>query len=155
MSWQGKVVAIHIGEISQPLNSVDSVEAQAGIGLVGDRYGIGAGTFSKKKGPDREITLIEQEALDALEREYQISVSPSEARRNVTTEGVPLNHLVGKQFKVGDVVLQGIRLCEPCGHLEKMLARGKIQEGLRHRGGLRAQIVKGGVIKAGDVVTSD
>ncbi|HQR06584.1 MAG TPA: MOSC domain-containing protein [Gemmatales bacterium] len=154
MSWQGKVLAIHIGEISQPLNSVASVEAQAGVGLVGDRYGIGAGTFSKKKGPDREITLIEQEALDALEREYQISVSPSEARRNVTTEGVPLNHLVGKQFKVGNVVLQGIRLCEPCGHLEKLLARGKVQEGLRHRGGLRAQIVKGGVIKAGDVVTS-
>lgn len=154
MSWQGKVLAIHIGEISQPLNSVPSVEAQAGVGLVGDRYGIGAGTFSKKKGPDREITFIEQEALDALQREYQISVSPAEARRNVTTEGVPLNHLVGKQFKVGEVVLQGIRLCEPCGHLEKLLDRGKVQEGLRHRGGLRAQIVKGGVIKAGDVVTS-
>ncbi len=154
MSWQGKVLAIHIGETSQPLNSVASVEAQAGVGLAGDRYGTGAGTFSKKNSPDREITLIEQEAIEALEREYQISISPGEARRNVTTQGVPLNHLVGKQFKVGDVVLQGIRLCEPCGHLEKLLARGKVQEGLRHRGGLRAQIVKSGVIRAGDVVTS-
>lgn len=154
MSWQGTVVSIQIGEISQPLNYVESVEAQAGVGLVGDRYGIGAGTFSKKKGPDREITLIEQEALDALEREYQISVTPAETRRNVTTLGVPLNHLVGKEFKVGDLVLRGIRLCEPCGHLEALLAKGKVQEGLRHRGGLRAQIVKGGVMKKGDVVTS-
>ena len=113
MSWQGKVLAIHIGETSKQLNSVPSVEAQAGVGLTGDRYGIGAGTFSKKNSPDREITLIEQEALDALEREYQIKVSPAEARRNLTTQGVPLNHLVGKQFKVGEVVLCGIRLCDP------------------------------------------
>lgn len=154
MNWQGKVVAIHIGEVSQPLKCVASVEAQAGVGLVGDRYGVGAGTFSKKKGPDREITLIEKEALDALQREYQISVSPAESRRNVTTEGVPLNHLVGKQFKVGEAVLQGIRLCEPCGHLEELLNNNKVREGLHHRGGLRAQIVKGGVIKAGDAVTS-
>lgn len=154
MSWQGKVVSIQIGETSQPLNYVESVEAQAGIGLVGDRYGIGAGTFSKKKGPDREITLIEQEALEALEREYEISMTSAEARRNVTTQGVPLNHLVGKEFKVGELVLRGIRLCEPCGHLEKLVAKGKVQEGLRHRGGLRAQILKGGVIRKGDEVTS-
>lgn len=153
MSWQGKVVSIQIGEISQPLNYVESVEAQAGIGLVGDRYGIGAGTFSKKKGPDREITLIEQEALEALEREYEISMTSAEARRNVTTQGVPLNHLVGKEFKIGELVLRGIRLCEPCGHLEKLVAKGKVQEGLRHRGGLRAQIVKGGIIHCGDLVT--
>jgi len=154
MSWQGTVISIQIGEKGQSLNYVDSVEAQAGIGLAGDRYGSGGGSLSKKKGPDREITLIEQEALEALEREYQISMSSAEARRNVTTLGVPLNHLVGKEFKVGDLVLRGIRLCEPCGHLEKLVAKGKVQEGLRHRGGLRAQIVKGGVLKRGDVVTS-
>ena len=68
MSWQGKVVAIHIGEKSQPLKNTESVEAQAGVGLLGDRYGNGAGTSSKKKAVDREITLIEQEALEALEQ---------------------------------------------------------------------------------------
>lgn len=151
MGWQGKVVSIQIGEVSQPLRNVEEVEAQAGVGLVGDRYGVGAGTFSKKKGPDREITLIEQEALDALEREYQVNLTSAEARRNVTTQGVPLNHLVGEQFKVGDVVLQGIRLCEPCGHLKKIT--GKEVEGLKHRGGLRAQIVTGGLIRCGDAVT--
>lgn len=152
MSWTGTIVSIQIGEASKPLKTVPEVEAQAGVGLVGDRYGAGAGTFSKKNCPDREITLIEQEALDALQREYEISLTSLEARRNVTTQGVPLNHLVGKQFKVGDVVLQGIRLCEPCGHLKKIT--GKEVEGLKHRGGLRAQIVSGGVIKAGDVVTA-
>lgn len=151
MSWAGSVVSIHIGESSQPLQEVAAVEAQAGLGLVGDRYHQQTGTFSKKKGPDREITLIEAEALEAIQHEYQISMTSAEARRNVTTRGIPLNHLVGKTFRVGDVVLHGIRLCEPCGHLKKLT--GKDVDSLKHRGGLRAQIVKGGSIKQGDVIT--
>lgn len=153
MSWQGTIVSIQMGESSQPLQTVTSIEAEAGLGIVGDRYHAGQGTFSKKKGPDREITLIEQEALDALQREYDISLTSVEARRNVTTQGVPLNHLVGRQFKVGSVILQGIRLCEPCGHLKKIT--GKNVDGLKHRGGLRAQIIQGGIIKTGDVVQAN
>lgn len=153
MSWTGSVVSIHIGSASEPLKEVSAVEAQAGQGLVGDRYHqeTGTGTFSKKNSPDREITLIEAEALEALQNEYQISMTSAEARRNVTTRGVPLNHLVDKTFRVGEAVLQGIRLCEPCGHLKKIT--GKNVDGLKHRGGLRAQIVTGGTIKQGDVVT--
>lgn len=152
MSWQGSVVSIHIGEKSQPLNMVEAVEARAGEGLVGDRYGVGAGTLSKKKGPDREITLVETEALDGLQREYEVALAPVETRRNVATRGVPLNHLVGKEFRVGEVVVKGIRLCEPCGHLQKLAGKEKVQEGLKHRGGLRAQIIKSGVIRVGDVI---
>jgi len=150
MSWQGSVVSIHIGEAGKPLQEVASVAAEAGVGLVGDRYHQQSGTFSKKNSPDREITLIEEEALIALQREYQVSLTSAEARRNITTRGVPLNHLVGKTFHVGNVVLHGIRLCEPCGHLKKIT--GKEVEGLKHRGGLRAQIVSGGVIKKDDVI---
>lgn len=152
MNWQGRVVAIHIGEKSQPLKAVNQVEAQAGTGLVGDRYGTGAGTFSTKKGPDREITLIEEEALKAVGQEYQVEITSADARRNVTTQGVPLNHLVGKTFKMGNVVLKGIRLCEPCGHLEQLLNKGDIKDMLRHRGGLRAQILESGTIHQGDTV---
>lgn len=150
MSWQGTVKTIHIGDSGVELRSVQEAQAQAGLGLVGDRYHAGTGSFSKKKGPDREITLIEQEALEGFEREYGISLTSGESRRNVTTVGVPLNHLVGKRFKVGSVVLQGIRLCEPCGHLKKLT--GKDVDGLKHRGGLRAQILEGGTIRCGDVV---
>jgi MOSC domain-containing protein YiiM len=86
-----------------------------------------------------------------LAQECQITLEPGQARRNLVTRGVPLNHLVGRQFSIGEVVLRGLRLCEPCGHLEALTAKG-IQDGLRHRGGLRAQIVRGGVVRTGDSI---
>jgi MOSC domain-containing protein YiiM len=152
MPWQGSVVSIHIGERGKPLRVVESVQARAGEGFVGDRYFVGTGTFSKQKSPDREITLIEAEALEALQRDYGVSLDPVESRRNIATRGVPLNHLVGKRFCIGEVQVHGIRLCEPCGHLQKVSGKEKVKEGLQHRGGLRAQIVTSGVIRVGDGV---
>ncbi len=82
---------------------------------------------------------------------YEITLAPNDARRNLLTRGVPLNHLVGKTFTVGTVVLRGIRLCEPCGHLEKLTCKG-VEKGLAHRGGLRAQVVSGGVLEVGAAI---
>lgn len=130
---------------AQKTVAVTEVQAIAGKGLEGDHGNPAAE-------PEREITLIEAEAIEALARESEITLDPSQARRNVLTRGVPLNHLVGRTFRVGDVVLRGIRLCEPCGHLEK-LTRPGVRAGLVHRGGLRAAIVEGGTIRPGDPVT--
>jgi|SRR6516165_5625575 MOSC domain-containing protein YiiM len=130
------------------LQSTERIEAIAGRGLDGDRYFRKEGTFSDKDGPDREITLIEVEAIEDLKRDYKIPLEPAQARRNLLTRGVPLNHLVGCTFAIGPVVLRGIRLCEPCGHLEKLTAAG-VKAGLTHRGGLRAQILVGGMLEVG------
>lgn len=129
-------------------------EAVPGRGLVGDRYFLKAGSYSEKDGPDREVTLIEEEALEGLLREYEIALTPAQARRNLLTRGVPLNHLVGKTFRVGAITLRGIRLCEPCGHLEKLTCKGA-KQGLLHRGGLRAQILTGGALSVGDAITQE
>ena len=83
-----------------PLRSVEQAEAVPGRGLAGDRYFLKAGTFSKES-PDREVTLIEAEALEALGKDYEIDLPPVRARRNLLTRGVPLNHLVGREFAVG------------------------------------------------------
>src|SRR5436190_15004686 len=99
------------------LEGLDRVEAVAGRGLVGDRYFLKEGTYSAKSGPDREVTLIEAEALEGLTREYELTLQPYQTRRNLLTRQVPLNHLVGLTFTIGPVILRGIRLCEPCGHL--------------------------------------
>jgi MOSC domain-containing protein YiiM len=64
---------------------------------------------------------------------------------------VPLNHLVGVTFAVGPVVLRGIRLCEPCGHLAKLTCK-QVEKGLIHRGGLRAQVIDGGVLEVGSAI---
>ncbi len=149
----GRVVSIHItGEAAGAMRSVEAVRAVAGQGLEGDRYFLKTGTYSPKHGPDREVTLIEIEAIEALERDYGVQLSPGDARRNIVTREVPLNHLVGKEFRVGEAVLRGIRLCEPCQHLVRLTGQEKVLPGLVHRGGLRAQIVKGGMIRVGDMV---
>lgn len=152
--WQGQVLSIHIAKVAgAPMESVMSARAVAGKGLQGDRYYEGTGTYSHRPGSGREVTLIENEALEALKRDYAIGIEPAQARRNIVTDGVPLNHLVAAEFTVGDAHLRGMRLCDPCAHLESLSARG-ILRGLIHRGGLRAEIISGGTIRVGDPVAA-
>jgi MOSC domain-containing protein YiiM len=149
--WQGNVESIHVADKAEgPTRAVDSVTAIPGAGLDGDRYARHQGTFSKPE-PDYELTLIEAEAIEALKRDYDVDLMPGNARRNIVTRGVPLNHLVGREFRIGDVKIRGLRLCEPCNHLERLTAKPVIK-GLRHRGGLRAQILTSGAIRVGDTV---
>jgi MOSC domain-containing protein YiiM len=150
--WSGTVDSIHVASAAKaPMRAVDHAEAIPGVGLEGDRYALKLGTFYKPE-PDFELTLIEAEAIEAIKREYKLDLAAGEARRNVVTRGVPLNHLVGREFTVGAVKVRGIRLCEPCSHLEA-LTGSPVIKGLRHRGGLRAQILTQGVIRVGDTVT--
>jgi MOSC domain-containing protein YiiM len=151
--FRGNVVSIHIArDAAAPMESTQEVKAIAGQGLEGDRYFDGTGHWSKTPGVSREVTLIELETIEALEREKSIAVAPGAARRNVVTRGVPLNHLVGREFQVGAVRLRGTRLCEPCAYLEGLTQPG-VLAGLIHRGGLRAEIVTGGTIRVDDAIT--
>lgn len=150
--FQGQLIGIYVAESKcENLRPVAQALAVPGRGIAGDRYYLGQGTFSKKPGPDREVTLIEVEALEALQRECDIALEPERARRNLLTRNVPLNHLVSRVFFVGSVLFRGLRLCEPCGHLEELTVPG-VNKGLCHRGGLRAQVVQGGVLRMGDAI---
>jgi MOSC domain-containing protein YiiM len=147
---RSSVEAIYLhGPKGAAMNRVDEANARAGLGLEGDRYFRPAGNAA-----DREITLIEAEAIEALNRDEMIPFEVAESRRNVVTRGVALNHLIGREFTVGEARLQGIRLCEPCDHLQKITRPG-VMEGLLHRGGLRARIVRDGPIRVGDPVVTD
>jgi MOSC domain-containing protein YiiM len=149
--WKGTVESIHIASAAAgPVEARDQVVAIPGIGLGGDRYALKQGTFYKPE-PDFELTLIEAEAIEALQRDYDVGLAAGDARRNIVTRGVPLNHLVGREFRIGDVQIRGIRLCEPCDHLQRLTGKQLIK-GLRHRGGLRAQILTQGTIHVGDCI---
>ncbi len=149
----GTVEFIYIApKATAPTVSVPEVLAIPGVGLEGDRYALRQGTFFKPE-PDYELTLIEAEAIEALKRDYNVELAPGEARRNLVTRGIALNHLVGRDFRIGAVKARGIRLCEPCDHLQRLTGRQLIK-GLRHRGGLRAQILTQGAIRVGDSVSS-
>lgn len=147
MTSDGTVTAIHIAPTEgAPPQAVESVRAVSGRGLDGDRYFQDEGTFDSRDGG--AITFIESEALTAIERQADISLDPGEHRRNVTTTGVALNHLVGEEFVVGDAVCRGTELCEPCSYLERHTGEDGLREALLHRGGLRASIVESGEIWA-------
>ena len=135
------------------MRSVANAQVVVGRGLEGDRYYSQLGTYSNQPGSGRDVTLIEIEAIEGLKRDYQIQLEPDQSRRNIVTRGIALNHLVEQEFRIGDVVLRGTRLCEPCAHMEKLTVKGALR-GLIHRGGLRGEIVKGGIVRVGDVITA-
>jgi MOSC domain-containing protein YiiM len=147
----GFVEAIHIASSAgEPVHVIDAVRAIAGVGLEGDRYAVGLGHYNDTR-VSRDLTLVEAEALEALAREHGIELATGETRRNVTTRGIALNDLVGRRFWVGPILCVGTRLCEPCQYLADLTGKPLLRA-LVHRGGLRADILRGGVIHRGDEV---
>ena len=156
--WSGgRLLHIHIAPAASfEMEEIEEARCIAGRGIEGDRYFLGTGTYSPK--PDaREVTLFEIEVLEALARNDPplqsgpIVIEPADHRRNLTVVGVPLNHLVGKRFRVGDVVLVGGRLNFPCRYLEELLGL-PLYLPLYNRSGLNCRIEKGGVIRRGDSI---
>ena len=150
--WQGEITSLHIAaEGGQPMRQLQEVNAVVGKGIEGDRYYNGIGFFSHNEGPHRQVTLFETEVIETLQRDHNKVLEPNECRMNLVTCGVPLSHLVGKTFQVGDVVLRGVKLNEPCTHLESVIGKDVLST-LIHRCGLFAEVLEGGIIRSGAVV---
>lgn len=148
---RGIVESIHLSPgKGATLRPVDEVRAEAGLGLLGDRYAIPSLGGREIK---RQATLIAAEAIEAVAREHGIDFAPGEARRNLTTRGVDLNALVGKEFTVGEARLRGVKLCQPCSRMEKLTRPGVVRA-FADRAGLRAEILAGGTIRVGDAVVA-
>ncbi len=154
MKFNGQLLSIHIaaagGETMQALAQATLI---AGVGIEGDRYATGRGYYSHLV-DIREVTLIDEETLIAIQRDHGIELLPVEHRRNLTTRDVPLNHLVGRRFRVGDTLLEGGRLNVPCKYLQTLLDK-KVFVPLLNRSGLNCRIIEGGQIQVGDPITQD
>jgi MOSC domain-containing protein YiiM len=157
-NWSGgRLLHIHIAPAaSLEMQEIAEARCVAGRGIEGDRYFLGTGTYSPK--PDiREVTLFEIEVIEALARNdpplqvEPIKLAPADHRRNLTVRGVPLNHLVGKRFRVGNVILFGGRLNFPCKYLEKLLSL-PVRLPLYNRSGLNCRIERDGIIRVGDPI---
>jgi MOSC domain-containing protein YiiM len=134
----------------QPMIALESARAIAGTGLEGDRYATGVGFYSDGQ-TGRQLTLIEAEDLERLEREYGVPLAQHECRRNIVTRGIALAPLIGRRFRIGSVLCEGIRMCPPCNHLEELTRPGPLR-GLARSGGIRAHILTDGEIRIGDIV---
>lgn len=138
---------------SVPMQLLAEVEALAGGGLAGDRYYEKTGFYSSRPTDPgaREVTLFEAETLEQLSAEHGIELSAVEHRRNVTVRGVQLLGLIGQRFRIGAVVLEGVKDCPPCEHLQQLVGKPVLQP-LVNRGGLRARVLSGGTLRVGDPV---
>ncbi|MCP5037417.1 MAG: MOSC domain-containing protein [Rhodobacteraceae bacterium] len=150
--WQGCVTHLHTAPAgSTPMQRMDVLTLIKGAGIEGDRYATHKGFYSDRPEPGRQITLFEIETLEALKRDHGVELSPDEHRRNVTVSGVPLNHLVGRRFRVGEAVLEATRLSTPCKHIEDVTGK-VISKWLINRSGLNCIILEGGRVRVGDKV---
>ncbi|CAA9425671.1 MAG: hypothetical protein AVDCRST_MAG78-1349 [uncultured Rubrobacteraceae bacterium] len=150
----GVVEEIYItSEGSASMERVDEVRAIVDGGLEGDRYKEGTGYWTRY-GDVCEVTLIEGEDLDEIEREARLRVKNGEHRRNIITRGVRLHDLRGRRFRVGEVILEFDRPRPPCKHVQDLTEPGMTRALRRRRGGICARVVEGGRIRARDEIVA-
>jgi len=153
VTFTGQLVAIYVTPAAgAPMETRAVVAATTGVGLDGDRYALARGTYSNTNRGPRDVTLIEREAIDAV-RADGVAIAEADTRRNLVTEGVPLNHLVGHTFRVGRVRMRGVKLAEPCAYLEQLVGVDGVNPAFVHRGGLRAEVLDDGELRVGDSIT--
>jgi MOSC domain-containing protein YiiM len=122
-------------------------------GISGDRYHEGTGSWSAHR--TSPLTLIEAGLVAEVGRRLGVSLDPVSLRRNVVVEGGALEAWLGRRFRIGEVVLEGERPCDPCRYLERHLSIEGLKEALEGCGGLRVRVVHGGILQVGDRLTSD
>lgn len=127
------------------------IRVVAGSGIEGDRY------FGRSDEPGQNLSLIEIEEIEAFLLAHQLDRDAFVTRRNLLTRGVRLNALVGVEFRIGDIRVRGVELCEPCLGLGEALSSpcaspADVVKHLVHRGGLRVDVLDTGVIARGATI---
>ena len=142
-----KVIEIAISESSgQIMKNVNSIKSIAGRGLLNDRH------FKEDNEKKSQITLIEIENINHYNQISRTSILPKDFRRNIITEGIKLNELVGSEFFIGNVKVKAHDLCRPCKYLQESLNQKNFVKELLRKGGLRCEILTSGKIFVGDKI---
>ena len=147
----GTLLQIHTAVATgRPMTEQEAVRAIPGLGLEGDRYANSKGKYSRSPGV-REVTFFEAEVLVRLKEDYGIDLQPREHRRNLTTEGVVLSHLIGQTFSIGDVTFEGLRPCRPCRYLN-LMSKKQVSARLENQAGLFCRVLSEGTLRLGDPI---
>jgi MOSC domain-containing protein YiiM len=138
------------GAADVPTMDAEQAELVAGKGIAGDRF------FGKAAHMDAAVTLFAIEVLEAIAAELGTApLDPLLTRRNVVLRGAQLAPLLGEDFALesgGDVVrLMAGRPANPCAWMDEMLAPGA-HKAMRGRGGVRCQVLSGGMLHRGPAV---
>ena len=145
----GKVVKIGISKNKGgKIVSLNDVEAIKGKGLVGEKH------FKVDNGKRSQITLIEIENIKRYNKITGTTIPAINFLRNIITEGINLNELVGKEFFIGSVKVKAHDLCKPCKYLQETLQQKNTVKELLFTGGLRCEILSSGKISVDDQIIS-
>ncbi|MEP2533228.1 MOSC domain-containing protein [Shimia sp.] len=148
---QARLLHIHTAvRTGRPMVSSEFVVAITDQGIEGDRYATGLGKYSRSPGA-RGITLFPIETIREMQSQHGPDLLVHEHRRNLTTEGIDPNDLIGQKFTIGDVTLEGLRPCQPCRYLN-MMSKKQVSTLLANRAGVFCQVVSGGTLKVGDLI---
>ena len=140
-----KIIEIGITkESNKEIEKVKSIEVVSGKGIKGDRY---FHDFNEEK---NQLTLIESENIDYYNKTFKTNFKYLEFRRNLVTQNIQLNDLIGKTLIVGEIKIKAHDLCRPCKNLQEKLGKDNIIKEFLRRGGLRCEILNSGNIKIGD-----
>lgn len=128
-----------------PMQVLEYVTAEAGRGLIGDRY-------AESPGSKRQVTLLQAEHLGVIAAlTGHPAVLPEWLRRNLVVSGVNLLALKDRKFLVGNVLLEGTGLCQPCSQMEEVLGAGGYNA-MRGHGGITARVLESAQLRVGDAV---
>lgn len=138
-----KIVAIHVAPgRGIPMRARDAVHAEAGKGLVGDRY---HGT------KHRHVTIQSKERLDLAAEALGYGFDPGATRRNLTVDAGEIPTTPGTRLTIGEVELEVVRISAPCRLLDDGIGPGAAAA-LRGRAGTTFRLLTSGTIRVGDTV---
>ena len=125
---------------------VNSIDVLSSKGVVGDRH------FKEFNDPYCQLSLIESENIDYYNIKYGLNIRYVDFRRNIVTQGISLNDLIGKKLLIGKAEVEVIDLCRPCRHLTEMLDQKNILKEFMRRGGIRCEILSSAQINIEDEI---
>ena len=142
-----KVVEIAISKNSRgEMKNVDSITTISGKGIVNDRH------FKHNNEKISQITLIEIENINYYNKISGATILPKDFRRNIITQGIKLNELLGSEFFIGGVKVKAHDLCNPCKYLQENLKQKNLIKELMRKAGLRCEILTNGKIFVNDEI---
>ena len=137
------LTSIHVAKGRRlPMRAVEGATVEAGKGIVGDRY---------HGARHRQVSVQSVAALRAASEAFGADLPAELTRRNLTVDDGVVPTAPGSLIRVGDVLLEVVRVAAPCKLLDDTIGRGA-QEALRRRGGSICRVLEGGRLSVGDAV---
>ena len=142
-----KIKAINITNLSgESTIYVNQAILKRNKGIINDRY------YENFKEKYEQVTLIESEKISNFNNNIKRKFNYKDFRRNIITTGIDLNKMINKKLQINNVVLKIHQLCQPCRYLQNKLNIDNLVKLLTNKGGVRAEIVKSGVISTFDEI---